>query len=97
MSAEGCPTVTGIVPADENYKTKLAAYRACVAAKVSIPKELQAFFRNEEPGEDGMEVSLTDRLHPAIVDCSKGMMNGYLIDLSRLPPEVKLLRVSNHY
>lgn len=43
-----------VKPADEDYKRKAAAYHACRAAKVPIPKELDEFFNGEEPDPTGV-------------------------------------------
>lgn len=93
-----CKHVTGIVPADEEFKQKLEAYRTCERAKVPIPRELSKFFGDEEPNPLGREIRLTDgRNHASVTNYGADMVDGYTVDLAKLPPEVKLLRFTNHY
>lgn len=83
--------IVGIKPATNEYKKKLAAYRACVEADVPVPSELRTFFDGlslESVPTDGMEVEVYD----AIIG-DPGYGSGAIIDLSKLPEGVTRLRV----
>jgi hypothetical protein len=83
--------VVGFLPPDEDWRRKRAAWHACADAGVGPPKELEEFFGYEEPGEHGREV----KIHDAISKWSRDGGAGYEVDLSRLPPEVKVIRFWN--
>lgn len=89
-------SVSGIIPADDDYRKKLAAYHACEEAGVPIPKELETFFKDGPPDEKGMEVYAFDtdpiskQFKAAVESCKSEW--GYDIDLSKLPKEIKILR-----
>ena len=87
--------VVGFRPADEEWKRMKAAYDSCVAAKVGIPDAVYNFFDGESPGDKpGMEVDIRQ----AVMEWSDGISRqGYEIDLSKLPANVKVLRLYNSY
>lgn len=89
MSMSIC--VTGVVPADDEYKKKVAAWKACKAAGVPTPSELDKFFNYETPDELGMEMDLRRG------ECSKEYRNdyseGYVVDVTKLPQGVRYIRL----
>lgn len=87
--------VIGIVPADAEYKKKLAAYKACQEAGVPIPMKITDFFRNEPPNEDGMEIELDE--DPSCEKYSADMQDGFTIDITMLPTGVRFVRFYNSY
>lgn len=83
--------LTAVRPANAEYKQKLKALKACQAADVEVPEELDAFFDEyENPPSDGMETSLYDS--PAVTGRVE-YGDGAVIDLSKLPPGTTHLRV----
>lgn len=83
----------GVKPPTEEYKKKLAAYKALEVAGLEIPDELQEYFDYEEPSEDGMEVSIREAVSGDIMH-----EDGYaLIDLNKLPKGVAFIKVIGSY
>jgi hypothetical protein len=86
--------VVGFRPADDEWYRKTAAYRACADAGVAIPAELETFFGGEDPlDQPGYEVNIKAAVSPYSADSR----SGYDIDLSKLPPGLKIVRVYNSY
>ena len=87
--------VEGIKPPDEKWKQMKAIYDACVSAKVLIPAVVEQFFDGYKPNESGVAVDLINH------DCSKringNMIEGYEIDLAKLPKDVKFIQFTNSY
>jgi hypothetical protein len=89
--------VVGFMPADDDWNKKAAAYRACEAAGVPVPKELEAFFGDGEPGDPGREVEIE---HTKAVrewnDGDRGCA-GFDVEISKLPKDVKIVRFYNSW
>lgn len=85
--------VAGFVPPDETYRKKREAYLACRAAGINPPDELEKFFDYQEPSEHGYEKKRSE-LGAAVVDWSDDSSEGFEIDLSKLPANVKRIRFS---
>jgi len=86
--------VTGFRPADEKWNKMKATWDACKAAKVAIPGEVMDFFEGEDPSDKpGMDVKVT----AACEKFSNEFGMGYMVDLSKLPADVKILRFRNSW
>jgi hypothetical protein len=83
--------VVGIMPADEAYKKKLAAYRACEEAGIAMPEELEKFFGHRVPNALGLQIDLYN--HPSVEPYNEEGCEGYTIDVSKLPEGVRFVRV----
>lgn len=84
--------VVGFKPADSKWKQMKAIWDACDKAKVSVPKEVLNFFEGVYPDDQpGMEVKIND----AVVEYNAEARNGYDIDITKLPKDVKIVRVYN--
>jgi hypothetical protein len=66
----------------------------------SIPKEVEEFFAGKEPDEAGVVVNLkpsekgpVQEYHPEEYDT----IEGFEVDLRKLPPDVKIIRFINSY
>lgn len=85
-----------VKPADEDYKRKAAAYYACRAAKVSIPKELDEFFNGEEPDPTNGVTQLGNvfgkDLHASCVRYKGDSSDGFEIDITKLPTGTRFVR-----
>ena len=82
--------VTCIRPPTAEYKKKLRAYKSCIEAEVTPPRELCRFFEDrDDPSEDGMETDLPHEATDGEVEYGEGMV----IDLAKLPPGTTRLRV----
>lgn len=82
--------IEGFRPVDEEWKKMKAVYDACKAAGVEVPEEVNEFFNWEKPSDFGMFVDVSD----AIVTESNNVM---LVDLTKLPKNLKTLRVYLNY
>lgn len=88
--------VVGIRPPDEMWKKMKAARDACVAADVPIPDEVMEFFNYEEPDSAGVLIDLEDYESCCEKWGAEGKQ-GFEIDLSKLPENIKLIRFFNSY
>ena len=73
-----------------------AVYKACEAAGTEVPREVDSFFGWEAPGDrPGIEVDV-EKLK-AVSEYRDDMREGYEVDLTKLPPDIKFLRFYNSY
>ncbi len=87
--------VCGIKPPDAKWSQMKAAYDACIAAGVPVPKVVDDFFGGERPDPSGVLVYL-DR-HASVREYKGQDASGYEIDLKSLPPDVAIIRVVNSW
>ena len=80
-------------PPDEKFQRMKAAFDACVAAGIDPPQELWAFFNGETPSEEGVEIDISNAVYPWGEDTQEG----YQVDLSKLPKDVKYIRFYNSF
>ena len=86
--------IVGFRPADEKWTKMKAVWDACVIAGQPVPKDVISFFNYDNPGDKpGIEVPLGDALTPW-QDLSR---EGYQVDVSRLPKDVKFIRFYNSW
>jgi hypothetical protein len=86
--------VIGIVPPDDHFKRMKKVWYACEDAGIEIPKEVLAFFNNEEPDEQGVVVTLPKT---CVFEHHADMQDGFEIDITKLPAGVKRVRFYNSY
>lgn len=92
MSMSTC--VVGFRPADEAWKNMKSIWESCEAAGVEIPKEVLKFFDGKPPKDKpGAEVSIKE----AVRDWSDEYSQGFEVDLTKLPSNVKVLRFYNSW
>ncbi len=90
--------VVGFVPPDDEWNAKVAAVRACRAAGVEPPEELERFLgldpgEGQEPDDYGRQVAIDEGIFPlAIKEWKDDTRVGYEVRLSDLPPEIKVVR-----
>jgi hypothetical protein len=94
--------VYGIKPADAKYQEMLGIYNMCIKAKVEIPKEVQKFFGDEDPDPAGVVENLSSnwgksKNKSAVTPYRADMQEGFEVDLSKLDPNIKILRFVNSY
>lgn len=87
--------VIGFKPPDEKWKKMKAVYDACRAASVRPPKDVEDFFCDGSPDDQGVEVDLEK--HSCTKEYSYDMRQGYEIDLKKLPPDVTVIRFYNSH
>lgn len=82
--------VVGFKPPDAKWKKMKAAYDACVKAEIDPPKEVREFFGYDRPDDVGVTIELEEE------DCCKEynaeMVNGFEIDVKKLPKDVTIIR-----
>ena len=84
----------GFRPADEKWKRMKTIWTACAAAGVPVPKEVELFFDGEPPGDKpGAEV----QIEAAVKKWGDDYRQGFEVDLTKLPPDVKVLRFYNSF
>lgn len=86
--------VVGIIPPDDVWKKMKAAYDSCVAAGVSIPGEVDQFFNGETPDPAGVVVELGA---PCVEKWSDDSRSGFEVDVTKLPPHVRIVRFYNSW
>lgn len=94
--------IVGVRPPDEKWKKMKAVWDACKAAGTEIPKDVYEFFDHETPDDKGVLVELSsgkDGPHHECVssyddnDCQEG----FEIDVSKIPKDITIIRVVNHW
>ena len=87
--------VYAVKPADENYKRKAEAYRACVAAGVPVPPALITFFDGEDPDPRGTAQHLGHDArveHPSCTKFTDDSRTGFEVDITKLPEGTRFVR-----
>lgn len=87
--------VEGVRPGDEKWRQMKAVYDACEAAGVDIPDEVSKFFDYGSPDEKGVVLELGTRYgarHECCALWDEGSREGFAIDVSKLPEDVKIVR-----
>ena len=86
--------VVGFRAPDENYEKMKNAWNACEAAGIEIPNEVYDFFEGQDPNDiPGVEVNIRD----AVSEYRGDMQEGFTIDVSKLPKDMRFVRVYNSW
>lgn len=85
--------VVAFRPADEKWKQMKTVYDACRKAGVPTPEEVDDFFNGETPDENGVEVNI-EQAKQEWRDYSR---EGFEIDISKLPKDIKIIRFYNSW
>ncbi len=90
--------VVGFKPPDEKWKMMKAAYDACTAAGIPVPDDLCEFFGDNPPDDEGVKVD-EDKLKQcgAVRKWAAKMRDGFEVDITKLPRDVKVVRFFNSY
>ena len=83
----------GIRPPDERFQKMLEVHRSCRDAGIALPDEVAEFFDDAEPDPKGVHVEITAATTPHTDEAVEGLD----IDISTLPPGVKIVRVYNSW
>lgn len=80
---------------DDKYHNMVAAYKACEAAGVEVPDEIQDYFNYEHPDQNppGTPILLNYHKSKCLTDYCTDNRNGYTLDLSKLPAHVRYLQI----
>jgi len=85
--------INGFTEPSTEWLEMKAAYDACDKAGVRIPEEVQQYFHYEPPKHPGQPIDITKAVTPYRGD----MEEGFDVDISKLPPNVKLVRFHVSY
>lgn len=86
--------VVGFRPADDTWNKMKEAWIACENAGVDIPKEIYNFFEGINPEDrPGAEVNLGK----SVREWRDDYRQGYEVDLTKIPKDVKILRFYNSF
>ena len=90
--------VYGFKPPDEKWWLMKAVWDACRAAGVDPPVGVREFFNHDEPDHAGVVVGEKDLVAcGAVSKYTAEMQNGYEVDVTKLPTDVKIIRFVNSY
>ena len=92
--------VVGFKPVDAKLLKMKAVWDAREAAKVEIPEEVEDFFGSERPDASGVKLEESDLANDkgsAVSEYNAEGENGYEVDLTKLPKDVKIIRFVNSY
>lgn len=90
--------VVGFKPPDETWSKMKAAWDSCEAAGVPVPDSVLKFFGYSPPDPAGVEVDQKAlEACGAVRKWSEEMQEGFEIDVSKVPVDVKIVRVYNSY
>jgi hypothetical protein len=91
--------VVGFAPPDETWLKMKSVWDACEAAGVTVPENVSKFFNYERPDAAGVCIELDHYKTPH--ECLKkyraDSQEGFEIDISKLPPQIKTIRFFNSY
>jgi len=84
----------GLKPHNEHHRKMKAILDACEAANIDPPEEVQDFFDGEPDAVHGVVVSM-DAMDKAgaLTEYRDDCREGYDIEIAKLPPGIKVLRV----
>lgn len=86
--------VYGIAPPDDTWKKMKKVVEACEAAGIEYPPEVSEFFNGERPDEKGVIMDI-EQSGAATEWNDEDMCQGYEIDITKLDPKIKIIRVVN--
>lgn len=85
--------VTGFRPPDAKFQRMKAIWDACAQERIAPPADVEDFFKGESPDPAGVVVDIRS----AVKEFNADMQDGYEIDITKLPHDVKVIRVFNSY
>ena len=88
--------VVGYREVDEQWKKMKQAWNACMDAKVDLPEDVYSFFDGEDPNTmEGKEVDIEE--HDCVSEYNDETRNGYQVDVSKIPKDIKFIRFVNSW
>ena len=85
--------VVGFRPPDEKFQKMKAVWEACEKAGVRPPREVDDFFKGERPDENGVVVPIERSI--CVREYKSDSEEGFEVDVTKLPPDVKIVRFYN--
>ncbi len=87
--------VVGFKPPDGKWKEMRAIWDACEKGLIEIPDKVLEFFNHIPPDNAGVIVDLNTS--DGVVDWAGEDSAGYQIEIQKLPPDIKFVRVYNSW
>jgi len=87
--------VKAIRPGDAKWHQMKAIRDACLQGGVSVPTEVEKFFNYDEPDPKGVVLELGSQYgvkHECCTPYDADMHEGFEIDVSKIPSDVKVIR-----
>ncbi len=88
MSVSLC--VSGITPPNEEFYQMKAIWDSCTTAGIDIPERVVEYFDWKDPDGKGIRRDIDD----CITNYSEEYTRGYDIELSKLDPNIRFIRVT---
>lgn len=93
--------IIGFIPPDEQWNKFKKVWDVCAEAGTEPPDEVYDFFEGEPPSKHGKEIELQWNNDPLVKESVKewkvGMREGFEVDLTKLPKNIKVLRFYNSW
>jgi len=80
--------IQGFKSPDEKWRKMKNDYDACKKAGIDIPDEIKQYFGYHTPDDNGVEIDIKKYINEWRVD----MCEGFEIDLTQLPKDIKIIR-----
>jgi hypothetical protein len=93
MSTSYC--VYGITEPDDTWKKMQAVLTACYEAGIQAPDAVMEYFGDSDPEADGMTVNVSDAEY--VTEHNEDCENGFIVDVSKLPPQFKKIKFVVRY
>ena len=88
-------SIIGFKLPDTKFKKMKGVYDACVKAGINVPDEVMCYFQDEPPDDNGVIIELNK--HLAVKKYNTEMKDGFDVDLTKLDPDIKVLRFYHSY
>lgn len=86
-------TVLGFRPPDARWWALKEVWDSCAAADVEPPRAVVEFFGFAPPDTSGVDINI----QAAVEQWSTDSSSGFVVDLSKLPPDIRFLRFQNSW
>lgn len=87
--------VLGFKPADEKFYKMKEVFESCQELGIAPPDEVDDYFDGYGVEGDGVRVEIEEL--ECCTEYKADMENGYEIDITKLPKDVKIIRFYNSY
>lgn len=90
--------VVAFKPPNEKWRKMKEVWDACEKAGVQSPLEVTKFFEHDAPDEAGVRIDQHELTRcGAVKEWGESSREGFEIDVSKLPPDVTVIRFYNSY
>lgn len=88
--------VVGFKPPDADWKKMKAVWDACTKADLPIPEKVERYFNGEVPDDVGVSVN-KDKMSSFVKEYSDDYREGYEVDVTKIPKDIKIIRFYNSH